>query len=97
MTRVQVFQKLAEHRDAVKRCGVKRIGLFGSASRDEAAESSDLDFLVDLEPATFDNYMDLKFLLEDLFGCKVDLVLRDTIKPQLRETILEEAVDAPGF
>jgi hypothetical protein len=41
--------------------------------------------------------MDLKFFLEDLFGRKVDLVLADTIKPRLRERILEEAVHAPGF
>jgi len=76
---------------------VNRLGLFGSASRNEATAASDLDFLVDLEPATFDNYMDLKFFLEDLFDCKVDLVLCDTIKPRLRQSILQEVVDAPGL
>jgi len=97
MTRSQVFKKLEEHRDAVKRFGVTRLGLFGSASRDIATTTSDLDFLVELEPETFDNYMDLMFFLEDLFECRIDLVLRDTIKPRLRETILEETVDVPGF
>ena len=97
MTRSEVFENLEKHRDEIKRFGVTRLGLFGSASRNEALAMSDLDFLVELEPATFDNYMDLKFFLEDLFGCKVDLVLKDTIKPQLRETILKETVDAPGF
>jgi predicted nucleotidyltransferase len=33
--------------------------------------------------------------LERLFGCPVDLVLRETIKPRLRETILKEALHAP--
>src|SRR5439155_4105079 len=41
--------------------------------------------------------MDLKAFLEELFGCRVDLVLRDTIKPRLRETILNEALYAPGL
>jgi len=97
MTRSQVFKKLEEHRDTIRRFGVRRLGLFGSASRDTATTTSDLDFLVELEPATFDNYMDLKFFLEELFECKVDLVLRDTIKPRLRDVILEEAIDVPGF
>ena len=41
--------------------------------------------------------MDLKAFLEELFGCRVDLVVRDTIKPRLRETILNEALYAPGL
>jgi predicted nucleotidyltransferase len=97
MTRSQIFSTLTPHRDEIRRFGVRGLRLFGSAVRDEAGEDSDLDFLVDLDPATFDNYMDLKFFLEDLFGRKVDLVLADTIKPRLRERILEEAVHAPGF
>jgi hypothetical protein len=53
-----------------------------------------MDFLVVLDRATFDNYFDLKFFLEDLFGNKVDLVIKDTIKPRNRSTILEETVHA---
>jgi predicted nucleotidyltransferase len=41
--------------------------------------------------------MDLKIFLEELFKCKVDLVLADSIKPRLRETILKEAVHVPGL
>ena len=36
--------------------------------------------------------MNLKFLLEDLFGCKIDLVVKEDIKPQIREGILEETI-----
>jgi predicted nucleotidyltransferase len=36
--------------------------------------------------------MDLKFLLEDLFKRKIDLVIKEDIKPQIRERILEETV-----
>ncbi len=36
--------------------------------------------------------MNLKFLLEDLFERKIDLVIKEDIKPQIRERILEETV-----
>jgi predicted nucleotidyltransferase len=41
--------------------------------------------------------MDVKFFLKDLFEVEVDLVLIKAIKPQLRDTILEETIYAPGF
>lgn len=41
---------------------------------------------------TFDNYMDLKFYLEDLLGVEVDLVIKSAIKPKLKEYILKEVV-----
>jgi len=47
-----------------------------------------LEFLVELEKKTFDNYMDLKFFLEELFVYKVDSVIKENIKPRLREPIL---------
>jgi len=36
--------------------------------------------------------MDLKFYLEDLFGCKVDLVLKDALKEEIKSHILSEVV-----
>lgn len=44
------------------------LALFGSTARDEASVESDVDLLVDLEPPTFDRYMDVKFLLADRLG-----------------------------
>jgi predicted nucleotidyltransferase len=82
---------------ALRRLGVRRLGLFGSVARDEAGEASDLDFVVELDEKTFDRYMELKLYLEELFACQVDLVLADSIKPRLRSTILNEAVYAAGF
>ncbi len=58
---------------------------------------SDLDFLVELETQTFDNYMDLKEFLENLFKCTVDLVTVDAIKPRLKPIILNETLYAQGF
>lgn len=93
----EVFRVLEEHRERLRALGVRRLGLFGSLVRHEARETSDLDFLVELEHETFDSYMEVKEFLEELFACPVDLVLMDAIKPRLRDSILREAVYAPGF
>ncbi len=84
---------LREHLDTLHSFGVRSLALFGSVAREEATETSDLDFLVEFEgAATFDRYMDLKFFLEDLFDKPVDLVTKRSLKPQISQAILEEAI-----
>ncbi|AFG34300.1 putative nucleotidyltransferase [Fervidobacterium pennivorans DSM 9078] len=77
----------------VQNFGVEEIALFGSYARGEENEESDIDILVQFKEGykTFDNYMDLKFYLEELFGKTVDLVIKSAIKPRLKPYILEEA------
>lgn len=57
-----------------KQYGIKRIALFGSYAKGEQNDSSDIDVLVEFmeDAVTFDNYMDLMLILEDLFQKKVD-------------------------
>lgn len=95
--REEILRALAENRDAIRRYGVKRLGLFGSCARDEATGASDLDFVVEFDRKSFDAYMDLKAYMEGLFHCPVDLVLVDAVKPRLRAAVVEEAVHAPGL
>ncbi|MBS4218317.1 nucleotidyltransferase family protein [Bacillus sp. FJAT-49711] len=78
--------------------GVKRIGLFGSYSRGEQKEASDIDVIVEFNDLdlSFDNYMDLKFNLEDHFQKPIDLVILDDIKPALRASILGSIIYAEG-
>lgn len=92
-----VFQVIEPYQEKLRELGVRKLGLFGSFAREESRETSDLDFLVELEQETFRSYMDVKFFLEDLFEAEVDLVLIDAIKPQLRDAILGETIYAPGF
>lgn len=92
----QILDVLQSHRTQLQRLGVRRLGLFGSAARGEATEQSDLDFLVELDRKTFDAYMDVKELLEGLFGRRVDLVMAEAVKPQLRSRILQETIYAKG-
>ena len=92
-----ILQALELHQTDLQRMGVRKIGLFGSYRRDAPSAESDMDFLVTLEQPSFDSYMDVKFFLEDLFGCPVDLVLEETIKPRLRPYIMNEVVYASGY
>jgi hypothetical protein len=82
--------------DIKKRFGVAKIGIFGSFIRGEERPESDVDVLVTFRNGekTFDNYMGCKFYLEDLFGRKVDLVMKGSIKKRLKPYILGEVVYA---
>ncbi|MFQ5715411.1 MAG: nucleotidyltransferase family protein [Candidatus Scalinduaceae bacterium] len=72
---------------------VHEIGVFGSFIRSEQSKKSDIDILVEFEDGhkDFFNYMRLKYYLEDVFGKKVDLVMKKAIKPELKKRILSEA------
>ncbi len=73
---------------------VKEIGVFGSYARDEEAETSDVDILVEFyEPVGWE-FIDLQEFLEEILGKEVDLVTVGALKPQLREKILAEVVYA---
>lgn len=98
LTYKNILTKLEENKATIKKYGVKKIGLFGSYLRKEQKPTSDLDILVEFEKGkvTFDNYMDLKFFLEDLFECKVDLVMKEAIKPDLKPYIIGSVKYAAG-
>lgn len=93
MNQETVISTLKEHLETLHNLGVKSLELFGSVARNEARPDSDLDFLVEFEgQITFDAYMDLKFFLEDLFTKKVDLVIKEDLKPQIREVVINQAI-----
>ncbi|MHB8169681.1 MAG: nucleotidyltransferase family protein [Thermoleophilia bacterium] len=88
----KILTLLAAHRSDLDRFGINSLALFGSFARNEAGPESDIDILVDFSsPATFDNFMDLKFFLEDIFGRRVDLVTVRALKPRIRQHVEKEA------
>ncbi len=90
-------EMLRERNIAIQgRYGVERIGVFGSFARREEKQTSDVDILVEFsrDRKTFDNYMSLKYFLQDLFGRGVDLVTVQALKPRLKEHILRGVVYA---
>lgn len=91
--RASLTERLKKHLPEIKdRFKVREIGIFGSYIKGKAGARSDIDILVEFEEGgeTFDNYMDLKFFLEDIFGIKVDLVIKDTLREEIKEDILIE-------
>ena len=76
--------------------GVTDIAIFGSYVRNEHKGRSDIDIFVELKPRfrTFDNFMDLKFFLQKITAKKIDLVIKNSIRKELKPTILREAVHA---
>ncbi len=78
---------------AAARYGACNVRIFGSVARGEADNNSDLDVLVDLEPGR--SLFDLGGLLmelQELFGCRVDVVTEQGLRPRIRERVLREAV-----
>jgi uncharacterized protein len=75
------------------RHGAYNVRVFGSVARGEADEDSDVDVLVELEPDR--SLLDLGgFLadLEDLLGCKVDVMTEKGLRSRIRDRVLQEAV-----
>ena len=93
-----ILAKIEDNMQVIKGYGIKNIGLFGSFIIGKQTDTSDIDILVEFQKdyKTFDNYMDLKFFLEDLFGRKVDLVIYEAIKPDLKNNIAESVRYAQG-
>ena len=72
---------------------VKSLGLFGSYARQESRADSDLDLLVTFsELPSLLGFIGLENYLSDTLGVKVDLVMKDALKPRIGERILNEAV-----
>jgi predicted nucleotidyltransferase len=98
MNRDQVFKIIADHRETLAAdFGVKSLALFGSFVRGEATTESDVDLLVEFDgrPVGLLHLSRTQHYLEGILGVpRVDLVLRDGIKPALRDRILREAIYA---
>jgi len=82
------------HPELAGRFTVRRIGVFGSFAKDVEGPESDVDIIVELAEPTFDHYMDLKFHLEEVLKCPVDLVMADTVKPRIKPIIEREVIYA---
>jgi predicted nucleotidyltransferase len=91
-TKDDILNCLLQQRTQLAALGVASIGLFGSFVRGEQTTSSDIDILVEFAPDlhTFDNFMELSFLLEDLLGRKVDMVTPEALSPYIGPYILKE-------
>ena len=94
---MSIATKLQVKRDDVLRIaashGARNLRVFGSVARGDSDEDSDLDLLVDMEAGR--SLLDMGGLLmelQDMLGCKVDVVSEKGLSPRIRERVLNEAV-----
>ncbi|MEW6429322.1 MAG: nucleotidyltransferase family protein [Thermodesulfobacteriota bacterium] len=96
-TKEAALQRILEARERLTQLGVGNIGLFGSFVRGEQTPLSDIDILVEFLPGqhTFDNFMEVAFLLEELLGRKIELVTPEALSPHIGPHILKEVERVP--
>lgn len=76
-----------------KEFGVRKIGIFGSYVKNSQKKRSDLDILVDFSRTiSLLKFVKLENFLKDLLKIKVDLVFAGSLRPEIRDTILEEVI-----
>ncbi len=93
-TRQDILSSLKKlKREVAREYSVKKIGLFGSVSRSEETEQSDVDLLVEFsKPVGFVTFMRLENFLSERLGERVDLVTSDSLKPVIRQDVLAEVI-----
>ena len=94
---MRIEQLLRERREDIKRIAAKHgafnIRVFGSVARGEATSESDLDLLIDVGQITSSWFpVGLILELEELLGCKVEVVTERSLNPYIRDQVLREAI-----
>lgn len=92
LSEIQATLSASKH-DLVQKYQVREIGIFGSYVKNTQTEQSDVDVLVDFStvPSLYD-LVGLRDELSDLLGIRVDLALKDALKPRIGQRILQEVV-----
>ncbi|OIN85774.1 MAG: hypothetical protein AUJ12_08195 [Alphaproteobacteria bacterium CG1_02_46_17] len=90
----ETLNRLKELKPSMSRYGLKRLRVFGSTVRNDYSQNSDVDLLVEFDemPSLFD-LVDLQTEIERSLNKKVDLVFEHKLFPELKNSILGEAID----
>src|SRR5215472_8862027 len=97
MNRQDILDRLRENERALRARGVSHAALFGSRARGDNRADSDIDIMIEFDPAariTVFDYAGLKEYIADLFDGRVDVVNRDGLKPYVKPTATSDAIYA---
>ncbi|MBW4040305.1 MAG: nucleotidyltransferase family protein [Acidobacteria bacterium] len=97
MSRDEVLTKLRQHAPVLQAEGILHLALFGSTARNEARPDSDVDLMAEYDPNRRLGLFELgriHYTIEDLLGTKVDLANRLHMRPIIKESAEEDAIDA---
>ena len=82
-----------QRKELQERFNISSLSLFGSVARDEASADSDVDLLVEFsKPVGLFQFIELQQRLEELLDCKVDLGTTRSLKPRIKDQVLQEAI-----
>jgi predicted nucleotidyltransferase len=91
-----IKQKIASNKEyLLETYGVEEIGVFGSFARGDYKKDSDIDIAIELNqkvPVGLFEFAGMQFHLEDLLNKKVDLVIKSSIKPLIKDRILSQLI-----
>jgi len=97
MSRDEVLAKLRQHASVLQAEGILHLALFGSTARNEAGPDSDIDLMAEYDPNKRLSLLDIsrfQYQLSDLLGAEVDLATRKRMRPIIKESAEEDAIDA---
>ena len=87
---------VGDHKEELRqKYKVKEIGIFGSYVRGEQKAMSDVDILVEFEDRAkigLLKFINIENYLSEILGVKVDLVMKNALKPNIKKYILEEVI-----
>jgi predicted nucleotidyltransferase len=96
MTRDEIIAKLRESAPALRAEGVSRLEIFGSRSRGDAQADSDLDLLVEIDPASQFSLLNLSgvaLIVEGATGLQAQVTLKRTLDGRMAERIADDLVE----
>ncbi len=97
MDRHEIIATLRHSEPTLRARGVSHIALFGSRARGDNRPDSDIDIMIEFDPAaqvTVFNYAGLKDYIASLFDGPVDVVNRDGLKSYVRPAATADAIYA---
>jgi len=88
----QILELLRDIKPELIQFGVKRIGVFGSYVRGNQREDSDVDLIVVFSKPVGWEIVDIKDFLESTLGLPVDIATPKSLRTEMQETIMNEAI-----
>jgi uncharacterized protein len=96
MTRNEIIARLQEAAPALRAEGVTRLAIFGSRARGDAREDSDLDVLIDVDPAAKFSGLDLvgvEHIIRDATGITTQAEMRRSLEQRFAERISDDVIE----
>jgi predicted nucleotidyltransferase len=93
----EIIARLRKNEPALRGRGVRHAALFGSSARGEQRPDSDVDIMIEVDPAArigIYEYVAIKDYIAGLFDIRVDVVGRDRLKPHVRSAAAQDAIYA---